>query len=285
MARPQKEGIDYFPLDVKMDDEIKLIEAKFNVAGFGILIKLYQIIYDNSYYIKWTERELLLYSNRINADINLINEVVIECLKWNIFDKDLYEKFEILTSKGIQKRYIEATQRRKDVSFFKEYLLVNLEEKYQERVNVNINEINADINSEKEDISTQSKLKESKVKNTKVNNNSFLSDSTEYRLSEFLFKYIKKNNEDTKEPNFQTWAKHFDYILRIDKRNLEEVKLLIKFCQMDSFWLKNILSPSKLREKYDRLILEMKDKKKGGGKTGDDKGDRGQELRDQGIGL
>ena len=44
MARPQKEGIDYFTLDVKMDDEVKLVEAKSGIAGFGVLIKLYQIM-------------------------------------------------------------------------------------------------------------------------------------------------------------------------------------------------------------------------------------------------
>ncbi|PSL96318.1 hypothetical protein C6C12_19230 [Clostridium botulinum] len=102
------------------------------------------------------------------------------------------------------------------------------------------------------------------VNNEKKNN--YMSNSNEYRLAEYLYKHILKNNPKTKEPNLQNWAKIFDYILRIDKRELEEVKRIIVFCQEHAFWYKNILSPDKLRKQYDRLVLEMngergKDKK------------------------
>lgn len=198
MARPQKEGVDYFSLDVKMDDEVKLLEAKCGIAGFGVLIKLYQIIYDNGYYIKWTEREQLLYSNRINADINLITDVVAECMKWNLFSKEMYSKYEILTSRGIQKRYIEATQRRKEVSFYQEFLLLDLQEKYSERVIVNINKVIADINPINTDISTQSKVKESKVKERKVNK------SINY-THDFEKFYSLYPNPFNKEQSFTNW--------------------------------------------------------------------------------
>jgi predicted phage replisome organizer len=94
-----------------------------------------------------------------------------------------------------------------------------------------------------------------------------ISDSNEYRLAAYLFKHIRKNNESSKEPNWSTWAKQFDYILRVDKRDLEEVKQIIRFCQTDEFWHKNILSPDKLRKQYDRLYLEMKKPVKNKGKT------------------
>lgn len=175
MARPQKTGIDYFPLDVDMDDKVKLIDAKFGVAGFGILIKLWQIIYDNGYYIEWTEKELLLYKNRINADINLINDVINECLKWGIFNAELYELYSILTSSGIQKRYFEATKRRTEVTLINELILVPLPNNYKPTlVFVNINPVNAYNNSKNADSSTQSKVKYSKV----YNNNSSSSSSS-----------------------------------------------------------------------------------------------------------
>lgn len=156
MARPQKAGLDYFPLDVDMDDKIKLIDAKFGVAGFGVLIKLWQIIYSNGYYITWTEKELLLYKNRINADINLINDVINECLKWGIFNNDLYEKYSILTSNGIQKRYLEATKRRSEITLATEYFQAPVPEN-RKVVFVYINPKNVSNNP-------QSKVKKSKVK-------------------------------------------------------------------------------------------------------------------------
>lgn len=92
-------------------------------------------------------------------------------------------------------------------------------------------------------------------------NNKYMYDSNEYKLALYLFNFIKRNNEKAKEPNLQTWAKQFDYILRIDKRDVEEVKQVVKFCQTDSFWFKNILSPDKLRKQYDRLLMQMKEPK------------------------
>lgn len=94
-----------------------------------------------------------------------------------------------------------------------------------------------------------------------VNNDNkyiYSSESNEYRLAVYLFNYIRKNNDKAKEPKFNTWAKEFNKIIRIDNRDLEEVKQVIKFSQTDSFWYANILSPKKLREKYDQLLLKMK---------------------------
>ena len=51
MARPLKSGVDYFPLDVIMNDDVRLVEAEFGIVGFALIIKLYQRIYrDKGYY-------------------------------------------------------------------------------------------------------------------------------------------------------------------------------------------------------------------------------------------
>ncbi len=96
------------------------------------------------------------------------------------------------------------------------------------------------------------------------NNNKYSPNSIEFRLASYLFNFIKRNNEKAKEPNFDIWSKQFDYILRIDKREVEEIKEVIKWSQNDSFWFKNILSPDKLRKQYDKLYLQMKGDEKGG---------------------
>lgn len=166
MARPSKAGLDYFPLDVEMDDKIELIEAKHGIVGFGVVLKLFQNIYKNGFYFIASEDRLLLFSKRISVDNNLINDIINDCVKWDIFDSELFEKFLVLTSRGIQKRYIEATKRRKEVEFASQFLLIDDPElSYPEKVNVIINPINVCNNSKKDDINSQSKVKESKVKN------------------------------------------------------------------------------------------------------------------------
>ena len=166
MARPMKDGVDYFPLDVTTDKKFRLIEAKYGVVGFGIIIKLYQAIYaDNGYYIEWDEDTALIIaaensSSKYPLSAEAVKEIVDEAVKRDIFDKDMLDKYGILTSRGIQKRYLEATKRRSQVEIKKDYLLLSEPEI---SVNVNINGVNVNNNSENVCNNTQSKVKESKV--------------------------------------------------------------------------------------------------------------------------
>lgn len=174
MARPLKQGLDYFPLDVDMDDKIELIEAKHGIIGFGILIKLLQKIYKEGYYLNWNEESLLLFSRRINVDINVINVVINDSLCYHLFDKKLYSQYKILTSLGIQKRYFNAINRRKEVSLYKKFIIVDIN-----KINVNINWIN-------DNISTQSKVKKSKEeKEEEKENFDFLEEKKEITPKEF----------------------------------------------------------------------------------------------------
>jgi len=92
----------------------------------------------------------------------------------------------------------------------------------------------------------------------------FAEDSIEFRLSQLLFRCIRKNNPDYKKPNLQDWAIHVDRMLRIDKRNPEEAEQLIRWAQSDNTpnqngfcWAIIILSTKNLRKQYDRLIIQM----------------------------
>lgn len=165
MARPAKEGLDYFPLDVDIDqdDKIALIEAQHGVTGFAVVIKLLMKIYKNSYFYEWAEKEQLLFSKRVNVDINKVNAIINDCVKWGFFNKELFETYEILTSKGIQRRYLEAVGRRNKVIIEKKYLLLDSEivNVYKNLVIVDDNPLSNVVN---DDINTQSKVKESKVK-------------------------------------------------------------------------------------------------------------------------
>ena len=173
MGRPQKEGLDYFPLDVDIDqdDKIALIEAQHGIVGFGVVIKLFMKIYKNGYFYQWGEKEQLLFSKRVNVDINSINAIINDCLKWGLFDAYMYETYGILTSRGIQRRYFEAVSRRQNVTAIEEYCLIDAKT-YSNVVYVSINHLNVNGNTPStllsDDINPQSKGKESKGKESKV---------------------------------------------------------------------------------------------------------------------
>lgn len=170
MARPIKQGLDYFPLDVNCDDKLDLIEAKYGIEGFGIVVKLWQKIYKNGYYLEWNKEMLLLFKKQINVDIKIIENLIKDCLNWKIFDKNLYNKFSILTSNGIQTRYFNAIDKRKKNGIIEKYLLLNIEliQNKQELI-PNKQQLISEKPMVSAEFSTQSKVKESKVNKSKVN--------------------------------------------------------------------------------------------------------------------
>jgi hypothetical protein len=262
MARPQKEGLDYFPLDVDIDqdDKIALIEAQHGIVGFGIVVKLLMKIYKNSYYYSWTEKEQLLFSKVVNVNINALNEIVNDCIKWGLFSDKVYETNKILTSKGIQLRYLEATVRRQKVKINKEHLLIP-EDKVNEYKNLTLDGVNVNINSNNDVINPQSKVKESKVKKDPSPKQVYDEISLYYQLSIFFYEQILKNNPSCKKPNFQTWSNDVRLMMEIDNRTEEQIRYLMKWVQQNDFEMANVLSPSKLRKRFDQLILEVKREK------------------------
>jgi len=79
-----------------------------------------------------------------------------------------------------------------------------------------------------------------------------------------LLNKIKANKPNFKEPNIDTWTKDIDKAIRIDKRTEQELMGCIDWIYSDagSFWIPNILSGKKLREKFDTMESQMMSKKK-----------------------
>lgn len=155
-------GISYFPLDCNLGMDMKLIEAEFGLTGFGVVVKLWQDIYaGHGYYIEWTDEVALLFADKVRLGGSVVSEIVSAAVRRGIFDKDLLDRYGILTSSGIQKRYFEIVKRRKEIQVKSEYLLVPCAQICK---NVSILQENVDISSENANIFPQSKGKESKGK-------------------------------------------------------------------------------------------------------------------------
>ena len=159
-----KKGLDYFSFDVGFfdNDKVALIEAEFGMKGVFVLLKLLCKIYSEGYYCEWGEDQCLLFTSRKlkpsipDLTAGVTQQVVESLVKRNFFNKELYEKHGILTSKNIQERYYEVAKRRQKTEFNNEFWLLE-------------NNKNVDRNAENVDIFSQSKVKESKVKESKYN--------------------------------------------------------------------------------------------------------------------
>lgn len=126
MARPKKNCLEYFSLDVVLDEETQLIIAQHGMEGYGILISMFQTIYGNEgYYHNWTEREQILFSNKVSVSKNTVVEVINDCIKWGIFDQEQCSRHKILTSRRIQQHYLDVTYRRSEVKINVDYLVID----------------------------------------------------------------------------------------------------------------------------------------------------------------
>lgn len=117
MAGRPKSGLDFagwntdiFENDTKIDE---LIDAQ-GWIGFSIYFYLCQRAYaSDGYFYRWSYANAATTARRMGGGIGSENvrQTVSTCLRIGLFDKRLFEE-GVLTSRGIQRRYMEAIQKR-----------------------------------------------------------------------------------------------------------------------------------------------------------------------------
>lgn len=93
------------------------------------------------------------------------------------------------------------------------------------------------------------------------------------RLSEVFAGRILSNIPDFRElksekrdKTLQAWANEIGRMIRIDGRDPPEIERVIQWCQDDAFWRSNILSAGKLRQQFDRLKAQMRERGRNDGR-------------------
>lgn len=213
MARTNKVGIDYFSFDIDFfnDDKIQLIEAEFGIKGSIIAIRLLCKIYNEGYFYGWGEDQCLLFAKNSGSEFTpeLIQNIVDGLIRRSFFDANCYEKYQILTSTGIQRRYLDATARYKEVKLIEEYLLIEVPNRNNINIiplNVGINSINVDINPQRKgkEIEIESKGEETDLSSNKIKESidKFFSEENKHLIpvvKEFL-EYRKERGDKTYKP-------------------------------------------------------------------------------------
>lgn len=134
MARPNKFDLKYFPLDVTFFDDHKIIsiEEEFGVKGGYVAIRIMSMVYsDKGYYLEWPDKFEYSVAKRVgnNCTGTLVGEIFQCCLKNGLFSKEIFEKYSVVTSRGIQKRWLEVMgQMRRKTEVNVDYWLVSSEE-------------------------------------------------------------------------------------------------------------------------------------------------------------
>lgn len=160
MARPASDKINYFSFDVDFfeDEKIEPISGEFGLKGEIIVIRLLCAVYRNGYFILWNEQLKMALANRCKVSAELIEQVICRLVKWGFLDEHLFNSEKIITSRGIQRRWKEATRKRKINYDSLDFWLLSDENRIKGGRNSFVGELKAEE-------TPQSKVKESKEKN------------------------------------------------------------------------------------------------------------------------
>jgi hypothetical protein len=132
-GRLPKVGIDFSRWETDMFDDDKyflLLQAQ-GWRGFGIFFYVCQLIYKtNGYYMEWHESSSAMIAQRAGGGLRAatVEATIQACLRSGLFDKRLYDRSAVLTSRAIQKRYASAIVERVDKSVIAEYWLLSASE-------------------------------------------------------------------------------------------------------------------------------------------------------------
>ena len=86
----------------------------------------------------------------------------------------------------------------------------------------------------------------------------FVYTDDDLRAANWIFVLIKNLSPNVKTPNFASWANEIRLMRERDGRTHKDICELFKWANEDEFWSANILSPSKLRDKWDQLEIKKR---------------------------
>lgn len=198
MPRPQKDGIDYFPLDVNFfsDPKIKILKARYGVDGITVFVYLLCEIYRAGYYIRIDEDRVFLISDDLGMSPEKVKQVLNFLLERSLFYNTLFQSDKVLTSAGIQRRFQLAVKERAkknpiEVKGF--WLLEEVETEPFIKVNpiLNKSQKNENNSGKNEDNSREKSPKESKVKKSKGNKNNTAAFVPDERLNKAILDFTE----------------------------------------------------------------------------------------------
>ena len=108
MARPQKEGLDYFPHDVyaASDEKIETLVMLYGAKGYAFYFMHLEYIYRKdslSFQVSDAETRQII-CNKLQILPEEYEKILQTALKYGCFDKEHYDETGELTSNGVKKR-------------------------------------------------------------------------------------------------------------------------------------------------------------------------------------
>lgn len=217
MARPTKQGLDYFPFDVGFFEDVKIRRLKKDCGNqsISILIAIFCNIYrDEGYFVEINSDLTFLIAEMLGISEDAVLKTVEKAVQVGLFDSHIYSTYQILTSKGVQDRYFPAAKQKTAAKVRREILING--------VSISKNAVFIDDNSINNTDNPQSKVKESKGKESTITEETSV-NRMDYKLIESEYhKYcpnLPKIQEmtDKRKSTLKAWG-DFEQMVEVFKK-------------------------------------------------------------------
>jgi hypothetical protein len=130
MARPNKQGLDYFPLDTNffLDLKVRKIKKTCGPQSIAVLLHILCTIYRNGYYVAWPDGSNFFVAEDVDVDEELVDRVLSRCFQVDFLSEEMYRRHGVLTSRGIQLRYQNVCSKCRRLCLITDYNLISSEE-------------------------------------------------------------------------------------------------------------------------------------------------------------
>lgn len=249
----------YFPHDsnARNSDKLLPVRMKYGAEGYGIYFMLLERLRDEPTYTSIKDYNTLAFDLRVDAQ--KIKAVIEDFGLFSFTDDG-----KCFYSEGFMKRMkIKDSKSKARSNAGKK----GAEKRWNEQKNSKAMAKPSSNNSKAIAMPYQNDGKESKVNKSKKDSHDskpakrvYEPDDLNLKLANYLLIKIRERNSsiyptDSKNPpDTQKWANDIRLMHERDARSYDDIKRIIEWCQQDSFWQNNILSASKLRKQFGKLI-------------------------------
>ena len=112
MGRNRKQGLEYFPLDTDLFQDIRIRKLiKYRQAqAVTVYILLLSLIYREGYYIRWDDDLPFIIYEQTGLSENYIRQVITTLADVGLIHRDTFVHHHVITSEAIQRRYQTACE-------------------------------------------------------------------------------------------------------------------------------------------------------------------------------
>lgn len=258
MARPLKDGVDYFPKDTDFynDDKVRLLRGEFGAKGMYLLDYILCDLYGkNGYYMKWDDSKCFLVSDGAGCGCvpGFVAEFIAGCIRCGIFDKTVFNMFSVLTSAGIQRRFIRMLKSRNSFTFYEEYFLLNINNEKDVPQGI-LDKLAFEKVSDKEN---GFKIKENPVKSTENSQNKIEENKIDKNKGNKAHARGKYQNVYLTEEEYESLISQYgkektdDYINRVDEYCESAGRKYNNYLATIELWIKKDESKTKTKGKFN----------------------------------